>query len=186
MTLAWAPASPATAQDTTATTPGLGPGASKVYSASGVSIGGYGEMLYENFDRTREDDALSGALDRIDFLRAVIYAGYKFDDELLLNSEIEIEHGGVLDEGETEVDPATGVGETELTGEAHLEFAYLDWMPSPQFGVRAGMLLVPVGLLNEMHEPTTFIGARRPDIEQFLVPTTWSANGAGVHGELGE
>lgn len=178
--------SPAHAQDTTRTAPGSGLGASKVYSASGVSIGGYGEMLYENFDRTREDDALSGALDRIDFLRAVIYAGYKFDDQLLINSEIEIEHGGVLDEGKTEVDPTTGVGQTELTGESHLEFAYLDWMPSRQFGVRAGMLLVPVGLLNETHEPTTFIGARRPDLEQFVVPSTWSANGAGVHGELGD
>src|SRR5262249_33897856 len=75
---ALAGSSPAHAQDSTRTSPGFGPGASKVYSASGVSIGGYGEMLYENFDRTREDDALSGALGRIDFLRAVIYAGYKF------------------------------------------------------------------------------------------------------------
>src|SRR5262245_48594759 len=68
--------------DTAVQTPrtGLGPGASKVYGARGVSIGGYGEMLLENFDRTREDDALSGARDRLDFLRAVFYLGYKFND----------------------------------------------------------------------------------------------------------
>ena len=117
---------------------GLGPSASKVYSANGVSLGGYGEMLYENFDRETEGGALAGATDRIDFLRAVVYAGYKFTDGLLFNSEIEFEHGGVVDEAETQVDPVTGAGATELSGEAHVEFAYVDWAATRGFGVRAG------------------------------------------------
>jgi len=168
---------------------GLGPAASKVYgSTHGVSLGGYGEMLYENFDRTREDGTASAALDRLDFLRMVLYVGHKFSDELLLNSEVEFEHAGVKDEAEVEgtADPLTGEvnGDAELSGEAVVEFAYLEWSRKPVFGIRAGMLLVPMGLTNEQHEPTVFIGARRSEVEQFIIPTTWSANGAGVIGDF--
>ena len=168
---------------------GLGPAASKVYGvARGVSIGGYGEMLYENFDREREDEAPSARLDRLDFLRQVLYVGYKFSDELVFNSEIEIEHAGVRDEAavEGEADPLTGEvqGTAELSGEVVLEFAYLEWMRRRAIGVRAGMLLIPLGIVNEMHEPPVFVGARRPEVEQRIIPTTWRANGAGLFGEL--
>jgi hypothetical protein len=168
---------------------GLGPSASKVYGAAhGVSLGGYGEMLYENFDRQREDGTAAAALDRLDLLRIVFYVGHKFSDELLLNSEVEFEHAGVTDEGTIEgtSDPLTGgvTGESELSGEAVVEFAYLEWSRRPAFGVRAGMLLVPVGLTNEQHEPPVFIGARRSDVEQIIIPTTWSANGVGAIGEF--
>ncbi len=162
---------------------GLAPGAAKIYGAHGVSIGGYGEMLFEKFDRTRENDALSNATDRIDFLRQILYVGYKFDERLLFNSEIEIEHAGVFDEADVVVDPGSGEGTAELSGEVVLEFAYVDWQLRPQFGLRAGMLLVPVGLTNEMHEPPVFLGARRPDVERNIIPTTWRANGAGIYGE---
>ncbi len=163
---------------------GLAPAAAKVYGGHGVSIGGYGEMLFEKGDRKREDGAPSGGTDRIDFLRQILYVGYKFDDRLLFNSEIEIEHAGVFDEAEVEVDTGTGEGTAELTGEVVLEFAYIDLMLRPQFGLRAGMLLVPLGLTNEMHEPPVFLGARRPDVERNVIPTTWRANGAGVYGEF--
>lgn len=164
---------------------GLGPAASKVYGErSGVSIGGYGEMLLDRFDRAREDDTPSGAVDRIDFLRQVLYFGYKFNDQLLFNSEIELEHAGVKDEAEVEVDPLTGEGEAELSGEVGLEFAYVEWAPRPTFGARAGMLLIPLGWTNELHEPPIFFTARRPDVEQRIIPTTWRGNGAGVFGEL--
>jgi hypothetical protein len=168
---------------------GLGRAASKVYSVTrGVSLGGYGEMLYENFDRVREDDQPSGRLDRLDFLRAVVYLGYKFTGELLFNSEIEIEHGGVQDEAtvEGDADPVTGEveGEARLSGDVVVEFAYVEWAPRREIGVRAGMLLVPVGLVNEMHEPPLFFGARRPEVEQRIIPTTWRANGVGLFGEL--
>ncbi|MGH7545139.1 MAG: hypothetical protein ACREKI_03045, partial [Gemmatimonadota bacterium] len=62
---------------------GFGPAASKVYRVGqGVSIGGYGEMLYENFANEREDGVASGSTDRLDFLRAIVYIGYKFDDRI--------------------------------------------------------------------------------------------------------
>jgi len=162
---------------------GFAPAASKVYGAEGVSVGGYGEMLFEDFDRTREDDALSGTVDRIDFLRQVLYFGYAFDDRLHFNSEVELEHAGVKDEAEVQIDPTTGAGEAELSGEVNLEFAYVDWRLNDAFGVRGGMMLVPIGLTNEQHEPPVFLGARRPEVEQVIIPTTWSGNGVGIFGE---
>ena len=134
----------------------LGPAASKVYRVNqGVSIGGYGEFLYENFAAEREDGSASGARDRFDALRAILYVGYKFNDRLLFNSELEIEHAK----------------------ESFLEFAYLDYLVSDHIGVRGGMLLAPLGLVNELHEPPVFLGTERPLTEQHIIPTTWRENG---------
>lgn len=158
--------------DTTVVAPrtGFAPAASKVYGIHrGVSIGGYGEMLFEKFDGERQDGVPANRTPQLDFLRNVLYVGYKFDDRLLFNSEIEVEHAGIGG---------------AAAGEVVLEFAYLDWAPRRELGVRAGMMLVPVGLVNEWHEAPVFIGARRPDVEQRILPTTWRANGAGLFGEL--
>ena len=148
---------------------GLGPAASKVYrTGEGLSVGGYGELLYENFASSRDDGAPSGRTDRFDLLRGVLYFGYKWNDRWLPNSEIEYEHG------------STGSG-----GEVSVEFAYVDYLWRPELGLRAGLLLVPMGFLNELHEPTVFLGARRPGVETAIIPTTWRENGLGVFGEAG-
>ncbi len=150
---------------------GLGPAASKIYrTAQGVSIGGYGEMLYQNFDGSRDDGTPSGRTDEIDLLRGVLYVGYKWNDRWLFNSELEVEHA-----------QAGG----DASGEVALEFAYIERRVRPAINVRAGLLLVPMGLVNELHEPTVFLGARRPRVETAILPTTWRENGAGVFGDLG-
>lgn len=155
---------------------GLGPAASKVYGVPrGVSIGGYGEMLYENFGANLENDVPSGSRDRIDFLRAVVYAGYKFSDKVLFNSEIEFEHA-------TTEDPNNGEG----PGSVSVEFAALDFLWKPELNARAGLLLIPMGFLNEVHEPPFFYGVRRPEVERVILPSTWRENGVGVFGNLGE
>lgn len=139
---------------------GLGGAASKVYRAQpGVSFGGYGEMAYENHSR--------GRADRADLLRAVLYTGYKFNDRILFNSELEVEHGS-----------------TESGGAVSMEFAYLDFLQKPWLNYRAGVVLVPVGLINEQHEPTAFLGARRPLVERVIIPATWGEIGAGVFGDV--
>jgi len=145
---------------------GLGPAASKVYGvAHGLSFGGYGEMLYQDFASDNESGAATNLQPEIDFLRFVLYAGYKFDDHVLFNAEIEFEHGS-----------------TEHGGSVSVEFAHLDFLLDPACNARAGMLLVPMGIINEIHEPPTFFGANRPDVELRLLPTTWRANGVGVFG----
>ena len=148
---------------------GLGPAASKVYGAEkGVSIGGYGEVLWQGFDSTRDDGARSDEKDTLDALRAVLYFGYKFSDRIVFNSEIEFEHGN-----------------TERGGAVEVEFLNVDFLVHDAFNARAGMVLVPVGLLNELHEPTTFWSARRPQVENVIIPSTWSENGFGFFGEKG-
>ncbi|MCH2113115.1 MAG: hypothetical protein MK213_09675, partial [Planctomycetes bacterium] len=134
---------------------GMGPAASKVYSAAeGMSFGGYGEMLYTGKDSGNE----------LDFYRAIIYAGYRFDDNWVFNSEIEIEH----------------------VDEIYLEFAYVDYNNGEGLGYRAGHMLVPMGWINELHEPTTFWSANRPELERRILPSTWHENGIGMYGESGD
>lgn len=149
---------------------GFGPAASKVYKVrQGVSLGGYGEVLYENFAGTREDDSPSDATDRLDALRAIVYVGYKFSDKVLFNSELEFEHGS-----------------TEDGGSVSIEFAYLEYRLSPRLGFRAGLLLPPMGFINEVHEPPAFLGARRPETERQIIPSTWRESGVGFFGGAGD
>jgi len=148
---------------------GLGPSAAKVYAVDhGVSLGGYGEWLYQSFDSSLDDGAASGAIDSADYLRLVLYAGYKYNERVLFNSEIEYEHATTGEEGEVSV-----------------EFAYIDFLLRPAINVRTGLVLVPVGLINEIHEPPTFLGARRPLVERLILPATWRELGGGVWGNAG-
>ena len=152
---------------------GFGPAASKVYRVErGVSFGGYGELLYQNFEGQRDDGADVTARDTFDLQRVILYAGYKFNDRVVFNSEIEFEHA------------TTGSGADDR-GEVSVEFAYVDVSLSPKIGVRGGLLLVPMGFVNELHEPTVFLGAKRPDVERLIIPSTWRENGAGLFGDIG-
>ena len=142
---------------------GLAPSAASLYRrSSGVSIAGYGEMLFEAFADADESGGGGSPTNQLDFLRAIIYTGYRFSDRFLFNSEIELEHAD----------------------EISVEFAYVDYLAHENLGIRGGMLLVPMGLVNEFHEPTVFIGAKRPVTEQRIIPSTWRENGAGVHGAV--
>ena len=144
---------------------GLAPSAAATYrrASEGVSFAGYGEMLLENFNSENEAGASGAPTTRLDFLRAVLYAGYRFNDKFLVNSEIEIEHGN----------------------EIFVEFAYVDYLASEHLTVRGGLLLLPLGLVNEFHEPNVFLGAKRPETEQRILPSTWRENGAGILGSAG-
>jgi hypothetical protein len=144
---------------------GVAPSAAATYrrASEGVSFAGYGEMLLENFNSENEAGAGGAPTTRLDFLRAILYAGYRFNDKFLFNSEIEIEH----------------------SNEISVEFAYVDYLANDNLTVRGGMILLPLGLTNEFHEPTVFIGAKRPETEQRILPTTWRENGAGVLGSAG-
>jgi hypothetical protein len=150
---------------------GLGPAASKVYGIGrGLSIGGYAEGYYRNFigDADRTD------LDRSDMLRMVMYLGYKFSDRILFNTEIEFEHA------------TTSANFEGDSGDVSVEFATLDFLMHPSMNLRTGLLLVPMGFVNEIHEPPYFFGTQRPEAERRIIPTTWRENGAGIFGRLGE
>jgi len=150
---------------------GIGPAGARVYAVKkGLSIGGYGEVLYNNFASKDQSGAPSDGEDVITLLRAVIYLGYKFDRHFVVNTEIEYENAVVA---------------SDKGGEAEVEFAYIDYLHSPAFNARAGLVLIPSGLINQLHEPTSFLGARRPDVEDLIIPTTWRELGAGMYGTCG-
>jgi len=142
---------------------GLGPAASKVYQVGkGLSVGGYGEF---NYQTTVGDE--TGKNDNADFERMVLYTGYKFTDSILFNSEIEFEHAS-----------------TGKSGSVSVEFAAVDFLLDPMFNVRAGMLLMPMGFLNQIHEPPFYFGNNRPEVERTIIPSTWREIGVGMFGEL--
>lgn len=146
---------------------GLAEGASKVYLVDrGVSIGGYGELAV---GQIRDDGD-----NTIDSQRAVFYFGYKFTDNIVFNSEIEFEHATTEDNLD------------DREGSVSVEFASIDFLIRDEFNVRAGLLLAPFGITNEHHEPTTFFGVMRPDVERNIIPTTWRENGIGIFGEIDE
>jgi hypothetical protein len=105
-----------------------------------------------------------------DFHRFVLLFSHSFTPRIRFVGELELEHAFV--EG------------AEASGELELEQAYLDFLIHRRFNIRAGMLLMPVGIINERHEPPVFNGVERPLVDTVIIPTTWFETGAGVHGEF--
>ena len=123
---------------------------SNVSSGNDVSIGGYGELHYNNFgDKGRNE---------IDFHRFVLYFNYEFNDKVRLFTELELEHS------------LAGEGKP---GEVELEQAYIQVDLDDYSTINAGLFLMPVGILNETHEPDTFYGVERNPVEARIIPTTW-------------
>ncbi|MHB1352636.1 MAG: porin [Thiobacillus sp.] len=145
---------------------------SRTASAGGASwaentrIGGYGELHYNNLDG---EGGASGK-DEFDLHRFVLFFGHTFNERTRFFSEVEVEHS-IAGEGKN--------------GEIELEQAYVEYDLTPNHRVKGGLFLLPVGLINETHEPPTFYGVERNPIESNIIPATWWAGGAAVSGELG-
>ena len=131
--------------------------------ATKTTIGGYGELHYNN---TRSD---AGNSEEIDFHRFVLFFGHEFTDRVRFFSEFELEHS------------LAGDG---APGEVELEQAFAEYRLTDNTYARTGLFLLPLGILNETHEPTTFYGVERNDVENILIPSTWWEAGVGMHGRL--
>jgi len=153
--------------------------------ADRTSIGGYGELHYNNVSA---DDSSRDSKE-LDLHRFVLYFGHEFTDRLRFHSELELEHAFLEDECEFTV-PEGGLAagdeveceDDRSPGEVELEQAYLEYDINDALTTRGGVFLLPVGILNETHEPTTFYGVERNDVESIIVPSTWWAGGAGLSG----
>jgi hypothetical protein len=128
--------------------------------AQGVKLWGYGEIYYTDplHDRDRA---------QADLARAVFGIGYTFDSRTEFNSEYEIEHA---------------VSSAEDPGEFEVEQFYIDHQIIDPVAVRAGLFLMPFGMLNEHHEPTNFYGVQRNFVETLIIPSTWREGGFNFHG----
>ncbi len=126
-------------------------------SDSKLSIGGYAQIDYnQGFDR----DQLKNA--NLDVHRLVLLFAYRFSEKTNFVSEIEMEH----------------------VKEVFVEQAFLNHEISPWLNFRGGLMLVPMGIINEYHEPPTFNGVERPNLDSYIIPTTWREIGAGFTGRI--
>lgn len=126
----------------------------------GVSIGGYGEMHL---------NLANGEDNTIDYHRFVLFFGKEFNQRTRFFSELELEHS------------LAGDGKP---GEVELEQAYIEYDMNDSTKARAGLFLLPIGIMNETHEPDTFYGVERNNVEKRIIPTTWWEGGVSVSGSI--
>jgi len=130
-----------------------------------TTVGGYGEIEFNKYNNTNEFN------NQMDLNRFVILVGHSFTDQLRFFSEIEWEHAvaSSVDKGETEI-----------------EQAFIYDQIKDAFNFKVGLILIPLGILNETHEPPTYYGVERNFVETLIIPSTWREGGIGIYGELGE
>jgi hypothetical protein len=156
-------------------------------------FGGYGEAVASFLDYgTNRFSGLSAGNSRenrktIAIPRAVLALDYKFNPKWILSMEIEFEAGGVGVETELE-SSENGEYETEMEsgGEVALEQFHITRLIHPAFNIRAGHMVLPVGLTNSHHEPIFFFGTKRPEGETTIIPSTWHETGIEFFGSLGK
>jgi hypothetical protein len=139
------------------------PGAVVAQTQPSTTVGGYGEVTF-----TKPSTGSSVG----DTRRVVLYLAHTFNDRISYHSELEVEHGR-LEAGGTD-------------GELEMEQAFLDYRVSDALTIRTGLVLIPVGIINETHEPATFNGVDRPLVDQAVLPSTWREIGVGALGRFGQ
>jgi hypothetical protein len=132
--------------------------ANKLISSSNkLTIGGYGEV---HFNQALDADKFKNGT--LDVHRMVLLVGYNFNTKVQFVSELEFEH----------------------VSEVLVEQAFMQYKLNSWISLRGGLLLIPMGIINEFHEPTTFNGVERPLIDNRIAPSTWREIGAGIHGNI--
>lgn len=155
-----------------------------------TTLGGYGEAYFKRID---------GLKDEFDAYRFVLFVGHQFSDKVRFHSELEVEHAYVKD-SDTDttckvVDDGDGIVEVgEITcgtaktatssGYVAVEQLFLEYDYVDGHRASAGQIIVPVGIINETHEPDTYNGVFRPAVEREILPTTWFETGLKFSGEV--
>ncbi|MBR1517073.1 MAG: hypothetical protein IJ620_02885 [Bacteroidales bacterium] len=183
------------ASDIAAQTPPPSESTPSLLSIRRLSIGGYGEAVYQynffsdnpfrysNADRYKD----SKGHGRVDMPHAVINLGYDFGHGWSFGTEIEFEHGGTEAAVEMEAEES-GEYEKEIErgGEVALEQFWLQKSFGAAVNLRAGHIIVPVGGTNAAHEPDKFFGVFRPEGENTILPCTWHETGLELFGRMGD
>ena len=128
-----------------------------------TTIGGYGELHY--------DMEYNDGDGKLDFHRYIFYIKHQFNPEWSMMSEVEVEHNMVYSDGD---------GGYLAMEQAHLNYWNGTW------GFKGGVVLVPAGVINEYHEPPTFMSVERPEYNKYIIPTTWFDNGFSFYGNMGD
>ena len=153
-------------------------------------LGGYGEAVaaFKNYGINRfsgSNGSVRENRNTISIPRFVLAMDYKFSPKWILGAEIEFESGGVGTAMELEPSENNEYErEMEKGGEVALEQFHITRLILPAFNVRAGHLIIPVGLTNSHHEPINFFGTVRPESETTILPSTWHATGMEFFGSF--
>jgi len=131
-----------------------------------TTIGGYGELHYNNLENKKEGGSDK---DELDLHRFVLFFGHEFNDDLRFFSEFEIEHS------------ISGDGKN---GEVEVEQAYVEYDFNDSHSAKAGVFLMPFGIINETHEPPTFYGTERNPVEKNIIPATWWEGGLALNSKF--
>ena len=129
-------------------------------SETDTKVCGYTELIYNAYSN-------EASRSQMDLRRFVLFIGKNFNEKLSFNSEVEWEHSVVS---------------ANDSGETAVEQAYINYQFSPNLSMKAGLFLMPFGFINESHEPPTFYGAERNEIETRIIPTTWREGGLSLTG----
>jgi hypothetical protein len=132
-----------------------------------TKLGGYGELHVNML----ENQATGESSNVLDLHRFVLFYQHDFNDRLRFNSELEVEHA---------------VSGGDEPGEVELEQAYIEYDWANNHSLKAGLFLIPVGILNETHEPPTFFGVERNPVEKNIIPTTWWEGGVSFTGAFAD
>ena len=159
-------------------------------------LGGYGEMLaqFKDYGLNRYSGVPTGNMkvhhNEISIPRFILAGDYKITNKWILGAEIEFEAGGTGQALEIESGSASENGEYELEhekgGEVVLEQFHLTHLITPAFNIRAGHMILPIGLTNTYHEPINFFTAARPEGATTLLPSTWHETGLAFFGQFGK
>ena len=161
---------------------------------SRFTIGGYGEAVYsrnfysDNYLRySNPQDYKDETHGRFDLPHVVLMLGYDFGKGWSMGMEIEFEHGGT--ESAVEIEEHEGgeyESEVERGGEVALEQFWIQKSFCPEFNIKLGHMVVPVGATNAHHLPTEFFGVYRPEGENTIMPCTWHETGLSIWGRAGD
>jgi len=122
-----------------------------------LHFGGYGQIDYNQpLDKDFHQNG------KLDVHRLILFAGYEFNEKTKFITEIEFEH----------------------VKEVYIEQAYLNYQLFNNMSIKGGLLLIPMGIINEYHESPAFNGVERPNVDKYIVPTTWREIGLGVDGRI--
>jgi hypothetical protein len=122
----------------------------------GLHIGGYGQI---DFNLNERDGTIHNN-GKLDVHRLVTFFGYNFNEKVSFVSELEFEH----------------------VSEVYVEQAFLDYKIKKNLSINAGLMLIPMGIQNLYHEPPTFNGVERTNVDKYIIPTTWREIGIGLSG----
>lgn len=152
-------------QTSSANTLAVGDIANVAAPVSKTNVGGYGEFSYNRYRNTDINN------NQADLRRFVLFVGHRFNNDLRLFSELEVEHA---------------VASRNDNGEVEIEQAFIDYRLNDGVNFKAGLFLIPFGILNETHEPPTYYGVERNFVETRIIPSTWREGGVQLYGEIAQ